>query len=80
MIGEPYHFPRRTVSGRWLVCHALPGQPGAYAADCECSSQHAAQQAADKLNGERINRARAVLEQVRALAPRIDDAANESTA
>jgi hypothetical protein len=79
MICEPYHFPRRLLDGRWIVCHNLPGQPGAYAADCECVSQRAAQLAADDLNAQRIQRARAVLAHVRSLGP-LTHAANESNA
>jgi hypothetical protein len=68
-MAEPYHFARRTVTGRWVVCHQLPGQPGAFAADLECKDQAAAQHAADQLNAERLQRARAVLEHIRNVGP-----------
>jgi hypothetical protein len=68
-MAQPYHFARRLVTGRWVVCHALAGQPGAYAADLECKDQAAAQRAADQLNAARLDRARAVLEHIRNLGP-----------
>lgn len=50
---QPYYTVRPAADGRWLVVHALPGQPGAFAADADCPSLAAAEREAAWLEDER---------------------------
>jgi len=43
---RPFFEVQPGANGRWLVVHALPHQPGAWAVDEDCPTQQAAEQAA----------------------------------
>lgn len=50
---QPYYTVKQAPDGRWLVVHALPGQPGTFAADANCPSLKAAEIEAAYLEDQR---------------------------
>lgn len=64
---RPFYEVRPGAAGRWLVVHALPGQPGAFAVDEDCPNQQAAECAAAWRERERQRMAEMQREQRRLL-------------
>lgn len=50
---QRFYTVRRAETGRWLVVHAVPGQPGAFAADADCPTLAAAEHEAAWLEAQR---------------------------
>lgn len=50
---QPFYTVRAGDAGRWLVVHALPGQPGSFAADADCPTLAAAEREVAWLEAQR---------------------------